>query len=384
MPGPLLIARILGIRVTVAPSWILIFVLMAASLSAGYLPQQLPGAPPVTRWALGAILAITLFVSVLAHEFSHALVARARRVKVDEVMLFVFGGVAKMRGEPRDASSEFLIAAAGPVLSIVLGVTILLARGALDGIAPPPVLAGLWWLGMINLVLAVFNLVPGFPLDGGRILRAILWWRMGDFERATIAAARVGQVIAGLLIALGITMTVVTGNMSSLWQALIGWFLWSAASQSIRIARLRDAVEGLVVRDLLTRRVPAIRADQDVRVGVAQASGIDPDGQVAVVESDGRLVGVTSVEALTRAAQSAPGTPARDVAEPADESQVLAPGDAAELVVARLAGLGGRLPLVVENGRLVGTVDPRALVAALREAEEPGPEAEGHGAEGGA
>ena len=384
MPGPLLIARIFGIRVTVDPSWILIFLLMAASLSAGYLPQQLPGAPPVTRWTLGAILAITLFVSVLAHEFSHALVARARRVKVDEVMLFVFGGVAKMRGEPRDASSEFLIAAAGPVLSIVLGVTILLARGALDGIAPPPVLAGLWWLGMINLVLAVFNLVPGFPLDGGRILRAILWWRMGDFERATIAAARVGQVIAGLLIALGITMTVVTGNMSSLWQALIGWFLWSAASQSIRIARLRDAVEGLVVRDLLTRRVPAIRADQDVRVGVAQASGIDPDGQVAVVESDGRLVGVTSVEALTRAAQSAPGTPARDVAEPADESQVLAPGDAAELVVARLAGLGGRLPLVVENGRLVGTVDPRALVAALREAEEPGPEAEGPGAKGGA
>jgi Zn-dependent protease/CBS domain-containing protein len=391
MPGPFLIARILGIRVTVAPSWILIFVLMAASLSAGYLPQQLPGAPPVTRWLLGGILAAALFASVLAHEFSHALVARARRVKVDEVMLFVFGGVAKMRSEPRDASSEFLIAAAGPMLSIVLGVTILLARGALDGIAPAPVLAGLWWLGAINIVLAVFNLVPGFPLDGGRILRAILWWRMGDFERATIAAARVGQVIAGLLIALGITMTVVTGNMSSLWQALIGWFLWSAATQSIRIARLRDAVEGLVVRELMTRRVPAIRADQDVRVGVAQTSGIDVLTQVAVIEKDGRLVGVASVEALTRAAASEPGTPARDVAEPADEAQIMTPDDPAELVVARLAGLGGKLPLVVEDGRLVGTIDPRALVAALREAEEPDAESQapgagspGPGAEGGA
>jgi Zn-dependent protease len=381
---PLSIARILGIRVTIDPSWILIFVLMAASLSAGYLPQQLPGAPPVTRWVLGAILAIALFASVLAHEFSHALVARARRVKVDEIMLFVFGGVAKMRGEPRDASSEFLIAAAGPLLSIVLGIAILLARGALGAIAPPPVLAGLWWLGMINLVLAVFNLVPGFPLDGGRILRAILWWRMGDFERATIAAARVGQVIAGLLIVLGITNAMVTGNLSTLWTALIGWFLWSAASQSIRIARLRDAVEGLVVRDLLTRRVPAIRADQDVRVGVAQTSGIEPQAQVAVIEGDGRLVGVTTVEALTRAAESSPGTPARDVAEPADEAQVMSPGDPAELVVARLAALGGKLPLVVENGRLVGTVDPRALVAALREAEGAGADAEGPGAEGGA
>ena len=118
------IARILGIRVTIDPSWLLIFLLVAASLAAGYLPQQLPRAGPVVWWVLGAILAAALFASVLAHEFSHALVARARRVRVDEIMLFVFGGMAKMRSEPREASSEFLIAAAGPVLSIVLGAAI--------------------------------------------------------------------------------------------------------------------------------------------------------------------------------------------------------------------------------------------------------------------
>lgn len=370
------IARIQGIRVTIDPSWILIFLLVTSSLSAGYLPEQLPGTSPAARWALGAVLAAALFASVLAHEFSHALVARARRVHVDEIMLFIFGGVAKMRGEPREALSEFLIAAAGPALSIALGTVILFARGALDTVLPPPILAGLWWLGMINLSLAVFNLVPGFPLDGGRILRAILWWRMGDFERATIAAARTGQVIAGLLIGVGLALTVATGRFSWLWEVLIGWFLWSAAAQSIRMARLRDAVEGLVVRDLLTRRVPAIRADQDVRVGVAQTSGLDQQSQIAVIERDGRLVGVTSVDALTRAAGSEPGTPARDVAEPPDESQLLAPGDPAELVVARLAALGGRLPLVVDGGRLVGTVDPMALVAALRESEEPDPAGE--------
>jgi Zn-dependent protease len=369
------IARILGIRVTIDPSWLLIFMLVAASLAAGYLPQQLPSSGPVVWWVLGAILAVALFASVLAHEFSHALVARARRVRVDEIMLFVFGGVAKMRGEPRDALSEFLIAAAGPALSIVLGLTILAVRGLLAGVMPPPILAGLWWLGLINIALAVFNLVPGFPLDGGRILRAILWWSMGDFERATVAAARVGQVIAGLLIAIGIGLTITTGRFSWLWEALIGWFLWSAAAHSIRVARLRDAVEGMRVRELVTERVPAIRADQDVRTAVAQTSALDPAMQVAVIERDGRLVGVTSPEALVEAAQKSPGTPARDMAEPADETQILAPGDPAELVVTRLAALGGKLPLVVENGRLVGTVDPRALVAALREAEEPGPQA---------
>lgn len=371
MPGAIPIARVFGIRVTIDPSWIVIFLVVAMSLSAGYLPQQLPQASPAARWILGGILAAALFASVLAHEFAHALVARTRRVRVDEIMLFVFGGVAKMRGEPRDAMSEFLIAAAGPALSVGLGIAILILRGALIGIAPA-LTAGLWWLGMINISLAVFNLVPGFPLDGGRILRALLWWRMGDFERATIAAARAGQVIALLLIGLGVGMALSTGRLSWLWEALIGWFLWTAAAQSIRVARLRDAVEGLFVYDLLTRRVPAVRADQDVRVALAQASGLDPGAQVAVIERDGRLVGVTTVEALVQAAQSAPGTPVRDVAEPADEAQILAPDDTAELAVERLTSLGGAIPLVVEKGRLVGTVDPLALVTALRQAEAPG------------
>jgi Zn-dependent protease len=369
------VARILGIRVTIDPSWLLIFLMVAASLAAGYLPEQLPRAGPVVWWVLGAVLAAALFASVLAHEFSHALVARSRRVDVDEIMLFVFGGVAKMRGEPRDALSEFLIAAAGPALSVVLGIAIIGVRGLMADAVPPPIVAGLWWLGMINIALAVFNLVPGFPLDGGRILRAILWWSMGDFERATIAAARVGQVIAGILIAVGVGLTLATGRLSWLWEALIGWFLWSAAAHSIRIARLRDAVEGLRVRELATERVLAIRADHDVRVGVAQTSVLDPDAQVAVIERDGRLVGVTSPRALAEAAQSSPSAPARNVAEPVDEAQVLGPNDPAELVIARLAALGGKLPLVVENGRLVGTLDPRALVAALREAQEPGHEA---------
>lgn len=369
MRGAIPVARLAGIRVTVDPTWFIIFLLVAYSLAVGYLPQQLGGVSPAVHWALASALALLLFVSVLAHEMAHALVARARAVNVDEIMLFIFGGVAKLRGEPRDARSEFLIAAAGPLLSIALGIGLL---GLRELIRLPDVLAvGLFWLGFINVALAVFNLVPGFPLDGGRILRAILWWRTGDFERATVGAARTGKVIAALLIGVGVFLALATGNLSWLWEAVIGWFLWTAANHSIRLARLRDAVEGVTVRDIMTDRVPAVRADQDVRVALAQTSVYEDDAQIAVIEPDGTLVGVVRRGTLAETARDDPSRQARSVADAADEDQVFAPDMPAEDVVARLAA--GGIPLVVDGGRLVGTVDARALVAAIRRAEEQGP-----------
>ena len=351
------------------PSWFIIFLLVTYSLAVGYLPHQLPTVAPATRWGLSAALALLLFASVLAHEMAHALVARGRAVNVDEIMLFVFGGVAKLRGEPRDAKSEFLIAAAGPALSIALGLALL---GIRDLLRLPEVLAvGLLWLGVINVALAGFNLVPGFPLDGGRILRAILWWRTGDFQQATIGAARTGKIIAGLLMFLGVLLALATGILSWLWNALIGWFLWSAASHSIRLSRLRDAVEGVLVRDIMTERVPAIRGDQDVRVALAQTSLYEDEAQVAVIDADGRLLGVVQRDALAAAAEEDPARAAGEMAEPADESQLFSPETPAEEVIARLAG-GAGIPLVVDRGRLVGTVDPRALLATLRRQEEEG------------
>ena len=374
--------RLLGIRVTLDPSWFLIFLLVAWSLSVGYLPSQLPGTPGAVVWALGAGLALALFGSVLAHEFSHALVARSRGGRVDEIMLFVFGGVAKLRDEPEDARSEFLIAAAGPALSIALGVAFVGAAGALTGVAPRTVIVGLQWLGWINLALAIFNLIPGFPLDGGRILRAILWWRMGDFDRATVGAARTGQVFAGLLIATGVVLALLTGSLSWLWEVLIGWFLWSAAGRSIRLARLRDAVEGITVRDVMTDRVPAIRADHEIRVALAQSAAGEVE-ELAVVERDGRLVGVIPAAALTEAAEADPRRLAADVAEPPDPLQTIGPDEPADAMVTRLSALGGRALLVVEGGKLLGTIDPRALLAAVRRAgQEPGEPGEPGGATG--
>lgn len=368
--GPLPIFRLAGIRVTVDPSWFLIFLLVTWSLASGYLPQQLPDAGPIALWALGIGLALALFGSVLAHEFSHSLVARTRGVEVHEITLFIFGGAAKLRDEPRDAASEFLIAAAGPALSIALGIGILVVASAVQGVVSPAVQSGLWWLGVINVALAIFNLIPGFPLDGGRILRAILWWRTGDFERATIGAARTGQVIAALLMAVGALLVVATGNWSWLWEVLIGWFLWSAATHSVRVARLRDAVEGVLVRDVMTDRVPAIRADQSVRAGLAQASAVQEASELAVVERDGRLVGVVSQAALEEASRDAPDRTAGELATAPDDHQLISPDAPAGDLVQRLGQLGDQLLLVVQDGELLGTVDPHALVSALRRAEQ--------------
>ena len=369
MARPIPFFRLAGIRVTIDPSWFLIFLLVAWSLASGYLPERLPGAAAPVLWLLAGGLALALFGSVLAHEFSHSLVARSRGVDVDEITLFIFGGAAKLRDEPRDAASEFLIAAAGPALSVALGAGILILGAVLEPAIPAALQAGLWWLGMINLALAVFNLIPGFPLDGGRILRAILWWRTGDVERATVGAARAGQVIAAILMAVGGFLVLTTGNWSWLWEVLIGWFLWSAAAQSVRVARLKDAVEGVTVREIMTDRVPAIRADHSVRAGLAQASAVPWAPELAVVERDGRLVGLVSRSALHDAARDAPDRTAGEIAAAPDDHQLIPPEAAAGELVQRLAQLSDQLLLVVRDGRLLGTVDPRALVSAMDRAE---------------
>ena len=366
---PIPVFQLAGIRVTVDPSWFLIFLLVAWSLATGYLPQQLSGAGPGVLWGLGVGLALALFASVLAHEFSHSLVARARGVDVNEITLFIFGGAAKLKDEPRDAASEFLIAAAGPALSLALGAGILFVASAVEAAVSPAIHAGLWWLGMINLSLAVFNLIPGFPLDGGRILRAILWWRTRDFERATVGAARTGQVLAALLMGFGAFMVATTGNWSWLWEVLIGWFLWSAAAHSIRVARLKDAVGGISVREVMTDRVPAIRSDQSVRVGLAQASAVPWAPELAVIERDGRLIGLVSQATLQEAVRDTPDGTAGEIASAPDDHQLIAPNAPAAELVERLGQLSDQLLLVVRDGKLLGTVDPRALVSVLRRAE---------------
>ncbi len=232
--------RVRGIEIRVDGSVAAIFLLIVVHLGGNVLPLQHPDWPWALRWLLALATAAAFFASVLAHEMAHALVARAHDVPVDGITLFAFGGVARIPDEPPSARIEFLIAVAGPVTSAIIGVVAVVAGGILVG----PVATLLAWFGSVNLLLGLFNLLPGFPLDGGRVLRAALWRATGDFQRATHWAALGGRLVAlvlvfaGLAMAMGMSMPLLgRGLIPGLWLIFVGWFLYAAATRASAAGR---------------------------------------------------------------------------------------------------------------------------------------------------
>jgi Zn-dependent protease len=247
MQGSFKLARLFGIDVRVHATWILAFVVVSWGLASGYFRFLVPRQAFGTALELGGVAAVLLFASVLVHEFSHSLVARALGLRVRDITLFIFGGVSNIGGEARSPRDEFLISFVGPLTSLVLA-ALFWALGQVIGPLPglgallgsprfvtttSPVAALVGYLAFANLALGVFNLLPAFPLDGGRVLRSIVWRTTGNFERATSVAAILGQGLAFVLIALGI-VRVVTGDFGGVWTAFIGWFLSQAAGATRR------------------------------------------------------------------------------------------------------------------------------------------------------
>ena len=270
MRGGIKLGKVLGVQVTLDVSWIVIFLLVSWNLTMVFATWH-PGWPLLESVILAVFAALMFFASVLAHELAHSLVARSYGIPVSEIRLFLFGGVSSLEQEPPSPAAELTIAIVGPITSIGFGVTML----AFGSLFAPPALSGtfadavaalgplptlLLWLGAINIGVGVFNLVPGFPLDGGRILRAILWSVNHDLRRATLWASTIGQLTGWLFIALGATMffgvnvpLLGRGFMSGLWLAFIGWFLASAARSSYRAVFLRETLAGVAVHQLMRR-----------------------------------------------------------------------------------------------------------------------------------
>src|SRR2546426_10702328 len=228
MPGSLRIGKIAGIDIYINVSWIIILVLLTVSLATGWFPQLYPGWSTATYWIVGFISSILLFVSVLLHELAHSLVARRRGLPVKDITLFIFGGVSNIEQEPKDAGIEFQVAVVGPITSLLIGAVCFLLQLPLRG--TNSLLGGiLFYLAVTNILLGVFNLIPGFPLDGGRVLRSIVWKLTGNMRQATRIASLTGQVIAYLFILLGIWIFFVGDILDGIWFGFIGWFLLSAA-----------------------------------------------------------------------------------------------------------------------------------------------------------
>jgi len=259
MQGSLTLGKILGIPIKLHSSWFLIAALITWSLAGGYFPQEYPGWATITYWIVGAVTAVLFFASVLLHELGHSVLALREKVPVRNITLFIFGGVAQIGREPPTAGAEFRIAVAGPLTSLLLaGVSGLLGR-MLDGSAA--LAAPLAYVARINLMLALFNMIPGFPLDGGRVLRALLWGLGGSFRTATRWASWVGRGVAYLFILTGVGQIFLGSFLNGLWIAFIGWFLNNAAESSYQQVVLRDTLAGVTVRSVMTERCPIVSSD---------------------------------------------------------------------------------------------------------------------------
>ena len=249
------LGKILGIPIGLDYSWFLIFVLLTWSLATGYYPAEFKNWSPPLYWFVGAVTAIMLFVSVLIHELGHSVVALRYKIPVRSITLLIFGGVAQIGAEPPSAMAEFLIAIAGPVVSFALAIFFYALAAIVTGIQPLLGLAK--YLAYINLAVAVFNLIPGFPLDGGRVLRAIIWAITKNLRRATLIAANVGRFFGLWFILLGV-LQVFAGNIGGLWIAFIGWFLDSAASAQVHQVMFQSLLAGHKVLQAMSSHCPVV------------------------------------------------------------------------------------------------------------------------------
>lgn len=368
--------RIAGIDIWLDWSLLIIFFLVSASLGAGVFPTWHPDWSVAQSWLTAIAAAVLFLASVLIHEMSHAIVGRAHGMHIPRITLFIFGGMAHLEDEPRTWRVEFWMAIVGPVTSLVLGFLFVwagsLAAGGIDlDTGNPretlgqlgPLATLLLWLGPVNIILAVFNLVPGFPLDGGRVMRAVLWGMTGDLRRATRWASNAGRAFAWFLIACGIGMVLGvqlpifgTGLVSGLWLALIGWFLHNAAVMSYQQLLIERSLKGMRVSDLMLGDV------QTVSPGLAIREFVDDyvmghDQRAWPVTEGGRLAGLVCLEDVRRRPrQEWDQTPLSAVMTPADELATVSPDEDAMQAMKLISQRNVNQLPVVENGRLAGLI----------------------------
>lgn len=356
-----------GIPLEIDASWLLVFFLVAASLTMSYLPAALPEASSMLHVALGVLTALAFFGSLVLHELAHSLVARAGGLRVSRVTLFALGGVSQMEDEPRSPGHEFLLAAAGPATSVLIGLILLgvsagfIALGVIDLVWVP-----LEYLGVINLSLAVFNLLPGFPLDGGRVLRALLWAMTGDMLRATRWASRSGQAIGIMLIAVAV-IGVLLGTFDFVWLAVMGWFLSNMSASAYQQQFLRSTLAAVTLREIMSSPAQLAPADASLEE-MAHSYFLGGRHTRYPVVENGHVIGLVDLARVKDIPRVEwPVTSVRDVAAADLAAIVASPGDSVESVLARLEPGGPGAVLVVEERRLAGIVTRADVIRFIRQ-----------------
>ncbi|TLM98790.1 MAG: CBS domain-containing protein [Actinobacteria bacterium] len=352
------VGRAFGIPVEINASWIVIFALVAFSLSTGVFPSiaAAQGAPWWLFLIVGSLTALLFFASILAHELCHSLVARASGGHVERITLFLFGGVAQIDEEPGTPRKEFLMASAGPAMSFVLsGLCFGGFVAAATYSAPWWIWAPLQYLAGINLLVAVFNLLPGFPLDGGRVLRSVLWGITGDLLKATLWASRAGQFI-GWSMAVGAVLGVLRGRVDLIWFGVIGWFIASLAGNAYRQQAFKSRIEGVLVGQVMSASPEYVDGDLSLEQ-LANEYFLGRRHSRYPVLHNGSIVGIVTLPDLkTVDRPDWAFVRAIDVAHTDLSALVVAADATVESVVERLAGDVPGMLLVASSGRLAGVI----------------------------
>lgn len=358
------LGRVYGVPVGLHWSWFLIFILLSWSLANGVFAQQMPEQPAALHWGFGVVTAVLLFASVLAHEFGHAIVSIRNEIPVQQITLFIFGGVAQIAQEPQSPGVEFRIAIAGPLVSLALALVfgvVWLATGSV------PVLASAArWLAEVNLTLVLFNLIPGFPLDGGRVLRSAIWAWKRNYLSATRIASTVGQVISFAFILIGI-FYITRGNLSNgVWMAFIGWFLHNAAQASRQYAEENPLLADVRVNQVMDRRIAEIPADLTV-CDLVSTRVMYGGKRSFVISGPGRPLGLLTMREIVSLPRAQwESTPVRAIMVPWERLTRVAPTAGVGNVLAMMETYHlKQVPIVLEN-HVEGTLSREQILHHLR------------------
>lgn len=368
MGNSIRIGRIFGVQIGLHPSWFVIALIVTYTLAAGELPNLYRGWSEWLYWAIGAVISLFFFGSVLAHELSHAVVARRFGLRVRDITLFIFGGAATLEGDPKRPLDEALIAAAGPLASLAIGIVLSVADAAIE---QEQVGAIVGWLGYINISLGLFNLIPGFPMDGGRILHAILWRVRGDRNAATRNAAAVGRLFGYVLIAGGVYLIIQQVSLfGGVWLALIGWFLSNAAESTVAQMSVEHALRGIKVSEVMENDPPSVSPNMTVAELVNDRLIRGEHRSFLVRHEDGGLAGIVTLSDVRRMArENWESARVTDIMTRYTDLATIGPDAELEVALKLLQEREvNQLPVVTDEGRTAVGLLTRAGILRLIEA----------------
>jgi Zn-dependent protease len=361
------LGKIMGIPVRIHYTLWFVFALIAWSLAVGYMPHEYPGLGVVTYWAIGIASAIILFVSILVHELSHSYIAKKNGLPIARITLFFFGGVSEITEEPQDPGLEVRMAAAGPLMSFMIA-AVLGALWYLGGVvrAPVPIIATLGYSALINAALGAFNLLPAFPLDGGRVFRGSIWKRSNDLVGATRTATRVSEGFSLLMMMGGFVLVIFGDFIDGIWIIVLGWFIKSGAETSLKQTLVGEALTGVSVANIMTKNVLAVPPEITVQQLVSDYFLVHHHGGYPVVK-DGQVLGLVTLQCVRNVPkENREYTTVQQAMIPCERAVVVKPSTSALDAMQNMARNKVGRVLVVDEGKLVGITTREDIIRTIQ------------------